>query len=73
MSAQIDALVDKLGQVDDTMKALADKQALLEDYKARRASYADLVATTKVEMDALVTASETQLRELKAAIAAVYP
>lgn len=71
--AAIDDLQDKLLQVSTITEQLSEKRQLLENYRATRQEYAQLVSNTKAELDQLTTASQTALKELRDAITAAFP
>lgn len=73
MGAQLDAVIAQLQVVEANVQAIGDKKTLLDNYKNQRQTFADLVASTKTDLDALTTANAQALKDLAAAITAAFP
>lgn len=73
MGAQLDAVIAQLQASAAANAAIADKKLLLDNYKAEKQRFADLIDATKLDLDALTTANTTALKNLAAAITAAFP
>lgn len=73
MSAQTQSVADKLEALDVTLTLISEKRQLLRSYRDEKQRFADLVTEVQADLDALMAASETQLKGLRDTLNAAYP